>query len=71
MYQKISEYNIQDFSPKYSGNKLSFSTIKSFKGLEKPVIILVDIDEDAIADLQLMYVALSRARTGLYIIEFG
>lgn len=68
---KISEYNIQDFSPKYIGNKLSFSTIKSFKGLEKPVIILVDIDEDAIADLQLMYVALSRARTGLYIIEFG
>lgn len=63
---EITDYDIRDYKT-YGNNKLSFCTIKSFKGLENSVIILVDVD--SIADKQLMYVALSRARTGLYVIE--
>ena len=63
---EITDYEIKDYKT-YGNNKLSFCTIKSFKGLENSVIILVDVD--SIADKQLMYVALSRARTGLYVIE--
>ncbi len=62
----IEEFDIRDYKT-YGNNKFSFSTIKSFKGLENAVIILVDID--SISDKQLMYVALSRARTALYVIE--
>ena len=62
----ITEYEIKDYKT-YGNNKLSFCTIQAFKGLENSVIILVDIE--TIADKQLMYVALSRARTGLYVIE--
>lgn len=62
----ITEYEIRDYKT-YASNKLSFCTIQAFKGLENSVIILVDID--SISDKQLMYVALSRARTGLYVIE--
>ena len=63
---EITDYDIRDYKT-YGNNKLSFCTIKSFKGLENSVIILVDVD--SIADKQLMYVALSRARTVLYVIE--
>ena len=63
---EIDEYNIYNYRT-YGSNKLSFSTIKAFKGLENTVVILVDID--TISDKQLMYVALSRARTALYVIE--
>lgn len=62
----VEEFEIRDYRT-YGNNKLSFSTIKSFKGLENSVIVLVDID--SIADKQLMYVALSRARAALYVIE--
>ena len=62
----VEEFDIRDYKT-YGNNKFSFSTIKSFKGLENAVIILVDID--SISDKQLMYVALSRARTALYVIE--
>lgn len=55
---------IKDFSFKQQ-NSITFSTIQSFKGLENTVIILVDIDN--INYEQLMYVALSRARTGLFV----
>lgn len=47
--------------------KITFSTIQAFKGLENTVIILTDIN--SFADRKLMYVALSRARSGLYILE--
>ncbi|MDB3999136.1 AAA family ATPase [Litorivicinus sp.] len=43
-------------------NKIRFSTIHAFKGLEAPVILITDItdlDED---DLALLYVAISRAK---------
>lgn len=58
--------NILNFSiPKIEN--LTFSTIHAFKGLENKVIILVDIEH--FYDKKLMYVGLSRARTGLYVLE--
>lgn len=62
----VNEYEIRDYKT-YANNRLSFCTIQAFKGLENSVIILVDIE--SITDKQLMYVALSRARTALYVIE--
>jgi len=46
---------------------LTFSTIQSFKGLENTVIILTDIE--SYQDIRLMYVAFSRAKAGLYVLE--
>lgn len=63
---EIDSIEIKDYKI-YSNNKLAFSTIQSFKGLENVVIILVDIE--SLSDRQLMYVALSRARSALYVIE--
>ena len=63
---EVTDYEIKEYKT-YTNNRLSFCTIQAFKGLENSVIILVDIE--SITDKQLMYVALSRARTGLYIIE--
>ena len=63
---RIDKYRIDDY--KADGNKnISFCTIQGFKGLEKTVIILTDIT--SFRNEQLMYVALSRAVAGLYIIE--
>ena len=43
---------------------LKFSTIHSFKGLESPVVILVDVDKvDSDGPQSLLYVAMSRARS--------
>lgn len=61
----IDQKSIKDYS--IDENKhMTFSTIHSFKGLENTIIILIDIDN--LQRNQLMYVALSRARTTLYII---
>lgn len=62
----MSEYTIGDFhvGPQ---NEITFSTIHSFKGLENTVIILTDIED--FSSGQLMYVAYSRARSALYILE--
>lgn len=57
---------IKDFSVGIT-NSVTFSTIHSFKGLENTVIILIDIE--AYSPNQLMYVALSRARTKLYVLN--
>ena len=62
----IDKYEIKDYKT-YSNNRLTFCTIQAFKGLENTVIILTDID--SLNDKKLMYVALSRARSGLYILE--
>lgn len=63
---QVSGIKIKDFS--FSSNKeVSFSTIHSFKGLENTIIIITDIDTYECE--QLMYVGLSRARTGLFLIE--
>ena len=62
----VSEYNICNYKVN-NKDKVSFCTIQGYKGLENTVIILTDID--SISDKRLMYVALSRARSGLYVIE--
>ena len=62
---RIQQYEIVQYAP---GKKpgLSFSTIHSFKGLESQFVILTDIA--SVADKRMMYVAMSRARYGLYIL---
>ncbi|MHB8963769.1 MAG: AAA domain-containing protein, partial [Saccharofermentanales bacterium] len=62
----VNGYDISEYHA--TGNdKITFCTIQSYKGLENTVIILIDID--SFESDKLMYVALSRARSGLYIIE--
>ena len=49
--------------------KLLFSTVQSFKGLESPVIILTDFDTiDYDQKKNLLYVGMTRARSVLYIL---
>ena len=57
---------VQDYSVEIQ-DEISFSTIQGFKGLENTVIILTDIE--SYDDVRLMYVAFSRARSGLYVLE--
>ena len=63
---KIEGIKVRDYSF-HSDNSITFSTIHSFKGLENTIIIITDIDK--YDDEKLMYVGLSRARAGLYLIE--
>ena len=52
-----------------SENKIFFSTIQAFKGLESPVIILTDIESfDRESQKHLLYVGMTRAKTLLYIL---
>ena len=44
-----------------------FSTVQSFKGLESEIVVLVDVDD--YSDTRLMYIALSRARSKLIVLE--
>jgi superfamily I DNA/RNA helicase len=44
-----------------------FSTVQSYKGLESEIVILSDIAD--YSNERLMYVALSRARSKLYVLE--
>lgn len=62
----IEKYEIKNYRA-FSTNIITFSTIQGFKGLENAVIILTDIS--SYEDIKLMYVAFSRARTGLYVLE--
>jgi len=48
-------------------DKIIIDTIRRFKGLESPVVILVVTPEVALNE-ELLYVAISRARTHLFII---
>ena len=64
--QEVSGFPLVDISRGIvtSQPSLSFSTIHSFKGMESPVVILVDVDElDAEEHQSLLYVAMSRARS--------
>ena len=63
---RIAAYTIKDFQVPQAMN-VSFCTIQAFKGLENTVIILADIENYALS--QLMYVGLSRATSGLFILE--
>lgn len=62
----IDGFDIDDYKPN-SNNRISFCTIHGYKGLENMIIVLVDV-ESLRAD-KLLYVGLSRARSGLYILE--
>jgi len=62
----IDKYDIRDFRASGS-NKITFCTIQGYKGLENTIVILTDIE--TFQPDKLMYVALSRARSGLYILE--
>lgn len=53
----------EDISPYHA----MFSTVQAFKGLESEIIILTDIE--SYADTKLMYVAFSRARSKLIVLE--
>lgn len=63
---QIQQYDISQYSPEKQQG-ITFSTVHSFKGLEKQFIILVDIE--SVSDKRLMYVAMSRARYGLYVLS--
>ena len=62
----LDGYVIKDFKIPL-GLNISFCTIQAYKGLENSVIILADIE--GFSAEKLMYVGLSRACTGLYILE--
>jgi DNA helicase IV len=68
----VGKYN-DDFSKaigNYGDDKqclAKFATIQSFKGLESEIVILVDIKD--YSNKELMYVALSRARSKLIVLE--
>lgn len=64
--EALKGYDIRNYSVK-DRSHTSFCTIQAYKGLENKIIILVDIDD--FSEEQLMYVGLSRARSGLYIFE--
>lgn len=63
---QVSEIKIRNYSPETT-DFITFSTIHAFKGLENKVVIMVDIE--SFEQEQLMYVGLSRARIGLFILE--
>jgi superfamily I DNA/RNA helicase len=50
-------------------DELSYSTIHSFKGLERPVVIVVDAGSGNSEETDsLLYVAMSRARIRLFLV---
>jgi superfamily I DNA/RNA helicase len=61
----LENLNIADYGVPV-GNAITFCTIHAFKGLENSVIILVDMNSFAM--INLLYVGLSRAKTALYIV---
>lgn len=53
-------------APDNAGQVLQFSTIRRFKGMESPIVLAADINAlDGEQARALLYVAMSRARTGL------
>lgn len=62
----LEGYTIKDFKVP-TGNNTTFCTIQAYKGLENTVIILTDIE--AFSEEKLMYVGLSRACSGLFVLE--
>lgn len=62
----LDGYVIKDFRVP-PGMNTTFCTIQGYKGLENTVIILTDIE--AFSEEKLMYVGLSRACSGLFVLE--
>lgn len=62
----LDRSDIQDFSIN-ENNSITFCTIQAYKGLENTVVILTDIESFSMD--KLMYVGLSRARSGLYVLQ--
>lgn len=61
------KFIIGDFGEDPATYFAMFSTIQAFKGLESEIVILVDVDD--YTDIRLMYIALSRARSKLIVLE--
>ena len=58
-------------SDKRQTNKVLFTTVRKFKGLEADVVICIDVDEDTFTNeinRSLFYVGTSRAKTWLDIV---
>ena len=62
----LDDYTVKDFKVP-PGTNTTFCTIQAYKGLENTVIILTDIE--SFSSDKLMYVGLSRACSGLFILE--
>lgn len=62
----LDDYTVKDFRVP-PGTNTAFCTIQAYKGLENTVIILTDID--GFSSDRLMYVGLSRACSGLFVLE--
>ena len=59
---------IDIYNPSVNSDKnISFSTIHSFKGLEKKIVIITDVEN--YKETKLLYIGFSRARTALYVFE--
>ena len=56
-----------DYGGETKGSMALFSTVHAFKGLDSKIVVLVDVTD--YSNSQLMYVALSRARSKLYVFE--
>lgn len=60
---------VGEYNKEYRDRYIKFSTIKGFKGLESKVVILCDVDSvDDEKSRRLNYVAISRAKTLLYVL---
>ena len=62
----LDGYAVKDFRVP-NGKNTTFSTIQAYKGLENTIIILTDIE--SFSSDKLMYVGLSRACSGLFVLE--
>lgn len=62
----LDGYVVKDFKVPL-GMNMTFCTIQAYKGLENTVIILTDIED--FSEEKLMYVGLSRACSGLFVLE--
>lgn len=68
---KIKNFTIKPFDPcKENANFITFSTIRRFKGLEKEVVLVIDNDDyENEQDLDVLYVAISRAKRKVLVFE--
>jgi hypothetical protein len=65
---RVANWPVTDFE-KAGPHEIARSTIHAYKGLERSVVILADIDtKDAAEAANLLYVGMSRARTRLFLL---